>query len=139
MAIKPKRQPQAGDKATNPLPGVPLNKETIKELVIKYRGNLTKVAMAMRCSRKSIQAIARTDEEIREIIDEARERCIDEVEDSFINRAIKGNSTNAIFFLKTRGRDRGYDQDFRADIEAVTRSALEFALNKSKNPAETEE
>jgi hypothetical protein len=68
------------------------------------------------------------------MLEEARDRVVDEIEDSFLDRCRAGDCTSQIFFLKTRGRERGYDQDYRADIEGVTRSALQWALNRSKNP-----
>lgn len=125
------------DKAEQPIPGVPLDKEKIKELLIKYRGNITRCAVALKCARHSINRLIRTDPSLKEVLDDARERVIDEVEDAFTQKAIDGDTTASIFFLKTRARDRGYDQDFRSDIEAVTRAALDFALNKTKNPAES--
>lgn len=124
--------------AQNPLAGIALDKDQVKKLLIKHRGNLTRVAVALGCARQSIQRLVRTDPQIKEIVEDARERVVDEVEDAFTQKAIDGDTTAGIFFLKTRARDRGYDQDFRSDIEAVTRAALEFALNKSKNPAEAE-
>lgn len=133
--------PKNNDKPTSDMPnhlaGIPLDKEKVKELIIKYRGNLTKVSIAMKCARQSLQRIVRVHPDVKEVLEDARERVIDEVEDAFTKKAISGDTTASIFFLKTRARERGYDQDFRADIEAVTRSALDFALNKSKNPAET--
>lgn len=119
-----------------PRPGIPLDKEQIKEQVMKYHGNLTKVGVALGCSRQAVRRLINTDPELKEVLEEARERIIDDVEDSFIKRCKEGDVTSTIFFLKTRGRERGYDQDFRADLEGVTRAALQFALNKSKNPAE---
>lgn len=116
--------------------GVPLDKEKVKEQIIKLKGNLTKVAQSFRCARETISRIVRVNPDVKAVVDEARERTIDDVEDAFINKALKGDTTASIFFLKTRARERGYDQDFRADMESVTRAALDFALNKSRNPAE---
>lgn len=144
MAGFPKRgelQDQFGEvvgteSARIPLPGVPIDKDKLKAMIVKYRGNLSRTAHALGVSRGSVKRIAATDPSVKEILEEARERVVDEVEDAFTRRAIAGDTTASIFFLKTRGRDRGYDQDFRADIEAVTRAALSYALNKSRNPAD---
>ncbi len=125
------------DKAAKPLPGVPIDRERLKKEIIKQNGNLTRVALAFKCARNSIKRIVSTDLEVKEVLEEARERTIDEVEDAFTKRAIAGDTTASIFFLKTRARERGYDQDFRADLEAVTRAAMSFALNKSRNPADS--
>lgn len=119
------------------VPGVPLDKEKVKEQIMKYRGNLTKAATALKCARQSINRLSKTHPDIQEVIEEARERVVDEVEDSFLKKAISGTDTTAqIFFLKTRARDRGYDQEFRSNMDTVARAALDFALNKSRNPAE---
>lgn len=125
------------ENARQPVPGVPIDREKLKYLIIKHKGNLARCAHALGCARGSLKRIVATDASVKEILEDARERVIDEVEDSFTRRAIAGDTTAAIFFLKTRGRERGYDQDFRADIEAVTRAALSYALNKSRNPAES--
>lgn len=131
--------PKGMDKARDPVPGVPIDREKLKALLIKHNGNLTRTAMALGCARHSIKRIVATDPEVKEVLEDARERTVDQVEDAFTKRAIAGDTTASIFFLKTRGRDRGYDQDFRADLEAVTRAAMSFALNRSRNPAETED
>lgn len=143
MAGFPKGKVKSGnkiynsEKARDPHAGIPVDKEKLKELIIKYKGNVTRAAIALGCSRQCISRIVSTNPDVKAVLDEARERVIDEVEDAFTRRAIEGDTTSAIFFLKTRARDRGYDQDFKTDIQAVTRAALEFALNKSKNPAES--
>ena len=129
---------EIADKARKPLPGIPLDREMLKIEIIKQNGNLTRVALAFGCARNSMKRIVATDPDIKSVLEESRERTIDEVEDAFTKRAIAGDTTASIFFLKTRARERGYDQDFRADIEAVTRAAMNFALNKSRNPAETD-
>jgi len=127
------------DKASRPLPGIPIDREKLKKEIIKQNGNLTRVALAFKCARGSIKKIVSTDAEIKEILEEARDRTVDEVEDAFTKRAIAGDTTASIFFLKTRGRDRGYDQQFHSDLEAITRAAMGFALNKSRNPAEKQD
>lgn len=119
------------------VPGVPLDKEKIKELIVKYEGNLTAVAKAMQCARRSVTRIVGTDPEMQEILEEARERLIDTVISIFLNKVKKGEDTQAMmFWLKKQARSRGFDDDFQVDIKEVTRQALDFALNKSRNPAE---
>ena len=132
MAFKNRVEPKGEH-----VPGVPLDKEAVKEQILKYKGNLTKAATALKCARQSLMRIVRVNPDVKEVLDDARERVIDEVEDAFTKKAISGDTTASIFFLKTRARERGYDQDFRADMESVTRAALDFALNKSRNPAES--
>lgn len=130
---------RAIDKTRQPMKGIPIDHELVKEQIIKYHGNLSRVAQAIGCSRKAVSDIAQRNPEVKEVLEEARERVVDEVEDAFTKRAMAGDTTASIFFLKTRGRDRGYDQDYRVDMEAITRAAMSFALNKTRNPAEIED
>lgn len=133
---KYKKKTRMADCARGGLSGVPICKEKIKEAIMKSRGNLTKAAISLKCSRTTIQNACKSNPDVQLILEEARERTIDAVEDTFLDKCIAGDTTSNIFFLKTRARHRGYDQDYRADVEAVTRAALDFALNKSRNPAE---
>lgn len=118
------------------VPRVPLDKEKIKEQLIKYGGNITMVAKAMKCARQSITRLVNTNPDIKAILEEAREITVDDIEDTFLKRAKSGDTTALIFFLKTRGRERGYDQDYRGATDFAARKAIEFALNNSRNPAE---
>jgi len=119
-----------------PLRGVPIDRDEVKKQIIKYHGNISRVAMAIGCSRRAINSIVAGDPSVKEVLEDARERVIDEVEDAFTKRAMAGDTTASIFFLKTRAKDRGYDQDYKVDLEAITRAAMSFALNRTRNPAE---
>lgn len=124
------------DHARNPQPGIPLNKEQIKDLLIKHKGNVTLTSKAYGCARQTVTHLIAVNADLKELVGQLREAQIDEVEDCFIDNCLNGDTTSQIFFLKTRGRPRGYDQDFRADIEGITRAALQFAINSTKNPAQ---
>lgn len=124
------------EKARFPLCGVPIDREEVKKQIVKYHGNISRVALAIGCSRRAITSIVASDPLVKEVLEEARERVIDEVEDAFTKRAMAGDTTASIFFLKTRAKDRGYDQDYKVDLEAITRAAMSFALNRTRNPAE---
>lgn len=123
------------DQAAEPRHNVPLDKLKVKELLVKHYGNVTAVSRALGCCRKSVQRMCNDDPEVKEILAEARERVVDEIEDVFLDTCRQGGTTETIFFLKTRGRHRGYDQDMKMSGDAM-RAALDWALNKSKNPAE---
>ena len=136
MAFRKKDLVLTGDKAIQPRAGVPLNKESVGALLVKHAGNLTKVAKALGSTRQSVRRVINNDAALKEVLEEARERIIDDVEDAFIDKCLDGDTTSMIFFLKTRGRTRGYDQDFKQPTHDLTRAAFEFVVNKSKNPAE---
>ena len=132
------RHPQLGDKASRPKPGIPILKEDIATLVIEEHGNLSRVADRLGSTRTCVRNRINADPELKEILDEARERKLDRLEDSVWRRAEDSNDTGLqCFILKTQGRHRGYDQDdTRNAAREIATAAFDFIVNKSKNPAE---
>lgn len=126
------------EKAKRPMPGIPLDKEKVKELLAKNRGNVSRVADIMGCNRHTIHNMLNTDEDVKQICIQARERYLDELEDSVFDRAIESNDTTLqIFVLKTQGRKRGWDQDPNQNqAHDIAKAAFDYVLNRSKNPAE---
>lgn len=136
-AKKPTK-PKPGAKAKAPRPGIPLLKKDILELVVKHRGNLSRVADALGTTRGCVRRRCQEDPELTQALEDARERAIDELEESALDRAIREKDTTLqIFLLKTQARNRGYDQDnAQAHAQSIAQAAFDFVLNKSKNPAE---
>jgi hypothetical protein len=128
-----------GDKATRPHPGIPFNKKQILELIIKCSGNLSRVADAIGGNRGSIRAFIDRDPELQQVLKDARERLVEEVEDSVFQRAAQSNDTALqCFVLKTQGRHRGWDQsEAQNTAKDIATAAFDFIVNKSKNPAES--
>ena len=133
-----KKGNKLGEKAKQPRPGIPLNRETIKDLVIKLHGNLSRVADSMGTTRTAVRKRISDDKELTDILEEARERKIDLLEDACFQDAIEGRDTGLrCFLLKTQARHRGYDQDDNKNAaKDIATAAFDFILNKSKNPAE---
>jgi len=127
---------QLGSKAKSPKPGVPLNRERILELIPKLNGNLSRIADLMSTHRHTVRHRIDSDPELKQALDNARERRIDELEEqTHIDALERQDATMRIFLLKTLGKNRGYDQEeSRSMLQDITRTAFEFVLNKSKNP-----
>lgn len=127
-----------GDKALRPMPGIPLDKKIIAELVKTTRGNLSEVADRMGTTRGCVRRIIDNDEALKECLTDARERWIDRLEKSVWERAEESNDTGLqAFLLKTQGRHRGYDQSEAQHMaKDIATAAFDFILNKSKNPAD---
>ena len=127
-----------GDKAKQPRPGVPLDKNTLLDLIAKTHGNLSRVADSMGTTRYSIRRRCDADEELKQALLDARERIIDELEESVWDRARDSNDTTLqLFLLKTQARHRGYEQDEAKNAaKDIATAAFDFIVNKSKNPAE---
>lgn len=130
---------RVGEKARHPKQhGRKLDKETILTLIVKYEGNVSRVADALGTSRYTIMERARADVDIDKAIKDARDRLIDDIEQSVFSRARDTKDTALqCFVLKTQGRHRGWDQDEGARMaKDIAAEAFAFITNQTKNPAE---
>ena len=127
-----------GETAKQPRPGVPLNKETMLKLISQYAGNLSRVADAMGTTRYTLRDRCDKDPELLKCLTDARERLIDELEESVFQRAVDSNDTTLqLFVLKTQGKHRGWEQsEAQNTAKDIATAAFDFIVNKSKNPAE---
>lgn len=133
-----KKGNKLGEKALRPHPGIPLKKENISDLIIKLHGNLSRVADSLGTTRTAIRNRINADTELKDLLEEARERKIDLLEDACFQDAVDGRDTGLrCFLLKTQARHRGYDQDDNKNMaKDIATAAFDFIVNKSKNPAE---
>lgn len=140
MAGFPKGDKVLGAKAKRPHPGVPINSNTVLELIPKTRGNLSRIADLIGCARSTIQDKVNREPILKQAISDARERFVDDLEDCCEYDAVNNPKaeTLRIFLLKTRGRARGYEQtEDKYAAQDIARAAFEFVLNKTANPAES--
>jgi hypothetical protein len=121
-----------GEKAKRPKPGIPLDKNTILELIAKHGGNLSRVADALGTTRHAVRRRCDDDKELGEALETARERQIDELEESVWDRAKQSNDTTLqLFLLKTQARHRGYDQDEAKNAaKDIATAAFDFIISK---------
>ena len=130
---------QIGEKAKRPLPGIPLNKKVIEDLIPKTSGNLSRIADMMGSTRGTVRRVVDSDEMLKQLLKDARERQIDDLEDSVFQRAVDSNDTTLqLFVLKTQGKHRGWEQsEAQNAAKDIATAAFDFIVNKSKNPAES--
>lgn len=121
-----------GEKAKRPKPGIPLDKNTLLDLIAKTQGNLSKVADALGSTRTSVRNRIEADKELKEALESARERIIDELEASVWDRAIESKDTTLqLFLLKTQAKHRGYDQDEAKNAaKDIATAAFDFIISK---------
>lgn len=127
-----------GEKAKHPKPGIPFNKDIILQLILKFEGNLSRVADSIGSSRGAVRNFVDKDEELKSTLKDCRERQIDDLEDSVFQRAKDSNDTTLqLFVLKTQGKHRGWEQsEAQNAAKDIATAAFDFIVNKSKNPAE---
>ena len=104
----------------------------------KHGGNLSRVADAIGSNRYVIRRRCDADPELKQALENARERQIDELEENVWDRAKNSNDTTLqLFLLKTQAKHRGYEQDEAKNAaKDIATAAFDFIVNKSKNPAE---
>lgn len=121
-----------GEKAKQPRPGIPLDKETMLKLICQEDGNLSRVADIMGTTRYTIRRRCDDDPDLQQALKDARERQLDQLEKSCFDRAIETNDTTLqLFLLKTQGKTRGYDQnEAQHAAKDVANAAFEFILSK---------
>lgn len=134
MAYPKSKGNTLGDKAKRPRPGIPLIKEDILRLVHEEHGNLSRVADRMGTTRTAVRKRCDTDIELKEALEEARERKLDRLEESVWRRAEESNDTGLqCFILKTQGRHRGFDQDDQRNAtKDIATAAFQFIVNKTQ-------
>ncbi|MGI9068556.1 MAG: hypothetical protein ACR2HX_19410 [Pyrinomonadaceae bacterium] len=96
--------------------------EALKEL----DGNMAAVARRYHCDRRTVWQRVDGDPALRELVDELSETFIDEAENKLYEAIRDGNVVATIFFLKTKGRGRGYSE--RLELIPLSRRDIELEL-----------
>jgi hypothetical protein len=134
-----KKGNKLGEVAKQPHAGVPLDKNTMLKLIIEEGGNLSRVADRMGSSRNLIRNRCDNDDDLRQALDDSRERRIDALEKSCWDDAIEQRDTALrCFLLKTQAKHRGYDQDEAKNAaKDIATAAFDFIVSKQKQEDES--
>lgn len=97
-------------------------------------GNMTIASKSLGCTRQTLTAWIEK-EDLKHILQEARDTRLDFAESKLDERINKGDTTALIFFLKTQGRSRGYGQDEQPQqqkilIEVADNTDISKELNR---------
>lgn len=133
-----KKGNKLGEKARDPKPGIPLKQEQIQPLIKRLNGNLSRIAESLGTTRGTVRRFIDKHEDLKQELEDARERILDELEDVVWQDAIESRDpAMRCFLLKTRGKHRGYEQsEAQNAAKDIATAAFDFIVNKSKNPAE---
>lgn len=85
-----------------------LTAEKIIPLIEEYMGNLSLVARKLGVSRTTVYRFMENKPTLQLALTDAREKMVDNVESKLYSKALDGDTTSMIFFLKTQGKSRGY-------------------------------
>lgn len=110
-----------------------IKKQAAVEAYVKAFGNVTKAAAAIDMSRKTFYDWLKNDPEFKEAIDEAKplEYQFDFVEDMFFQLIKEKNTAAIIFYLKTKGKEKGYVE--QTNIHQTIESLPEIILLPPNN------
>lgn len=70
--------------------------------------NISKACKETQIARRTYYDWLESDEEFKSAIEETQEQLIDEAEQALKDKIVDGDTTSIIFFLKTKGKQRGY-------------------------------
>jgi predicted DNA-binding transcriptional regulator AlpA len=91
------------------------NKETFLKVFDDKGANISNTCKSIGISRATFYDWIKKDKKFANQIEEIKENLIDYVESQLMENIKKGDTTSIIFFLKTRGKSRGYTE--RQEVE----------------------
>lgn len=103
--------------------------EQKKALIIalqKNRGHIANACQVVGVTRQTYYNWKKEDEAFREAVTDNEEAVIDLVESKLMQNILKGDVTSIIFYLKTKGRARGYQEKQEIDISALHLPQIEL-------------
>lgn len=83
-------------------------RKTFYEVLLKNFGNVTKACEHVGIARKTYYEWLKVDQEFKEACDGIGEVNLDFVEDALYKLIRKGDKAATIFYLKTKGKHRGF-------------------------------
>ncbi len=119
----------------------------IAEALQEARGVISDAAESLGCSRQTIYNRISREKSLREAHGDAMEGLKDIAEQALYHQIEAGNITAIIFFLKTRGRDRGYgnepstkldvhiQSEGSRQISGITEERIIYLVNRARESA----
>lgn len=92
-------------------------KAAMLEALSKTLGLVTHACKIVGIDRSTHYDWLRNDEEYRQAVESTNDIVLDMAESSLFKQINQGNAAATIFFLKTRGKKRGYEQDEQLTIQ----------------------
>ena len=110
------------------------NKRMI-EAITKAEGNLSAAARMLKTTRQTVTDYVNSYDDVRAAYEEANDTVLDVVENKLVEQAKQGLPDQVRFFLRTKGRSRGYGDRLALDFDpsALTDDQL-AAVVAGKDP-----
>ena len=85
-----------------------LHKEKLIKALIKHLGIVSKACEEVGISRNQFYIYCRTDDVFKQSVDDINEITLDFVEDKLFQNIREGDRSSIMFYIKYKGRKRGY-------------------------------
>lgn len=92
-----------------------VKKESYIKQLHEAFGNVSKACKAVGLSRTTIYRWMQEDEEFKESVENINEYIVDTVENHLFDQIKDGSTAATIFYLKTKGKHRGYVEKTEVD------------------------
>jgi len=129
---------QLAERAARPHQGIPYDAEVLVQLIHTHKGNVSRIAYSIGATRSAVSEAIHRNPVTKQALVDSRERWIDDIEVSVLQRAQEGTDTQLQkFVLQTQAKHRGWSDDSNKEIAStLAREAFDFVVNRSKNPAD---
>ena len=97
--------------------------DSLAEAIIRNRGVISKIAADVGMQVGSVYYSIRKKPSLQTLMQEARERIIDQAEDNIFDRVEIGDYQASVFVVRTLGKDRGYTE--RKEIDSQVTHTIE--------------
>ena len=111
-----------------------ITSEQIVEVYLKKGCNVSATCTALGIARKTFYEWKNERPELSEKISDADEALIDFTESKLMNNIEQGDNTCIIFFLKTKGRKRGYIERMESQVTTIDDAGKETGINVAQLP-----
>lgn len=108
----PKKEPSKGKKLLSQT-----KKALLLEALSKCLGNVTNACESVGINRNTYYTWIKDDPEFAQSVDNISESQIDYVESKLLERINDGDTTATIYYLKTKGRKRGWSEKLEIDAK----------------------
>lgn len=110
-----------------------IKKKRLLKSLQQNNGIISHACDAAKISRKTYYEWMQQDEDFATAVDEIQEGVIDVVENELMKQIKEGNTTASIFFLKTRGKHRGYIERSEVEHKGGPVSAIQIIVNEAED------
>lgn len=91
-------------------------KKSLLLALTKCNGNVSAACKAVKCDRTTFYAYYNKDKKFKTAVEEISNVALDVVEDALFKKIKKGDTIAIIFYLKTKGKARGYIERQEVDV-----------------------